>query len=171
MNTTKVGQGMFAVALILGIAMLTMYFGGVEERRHNPNQDPQSILNAETIEVRLRQNRQGHYVMTGTINSHPVELLLDTGATDVVIPAALADQLQLKRGRAGRAMTANGPVTIYDTNITELTIGEITLYNVNASINPAMRPPSILLGMSALRQIEFVQSGSTLTLKYNGNWQ
>ena len=82
MNTTKVGQGMFAIALILGIAMMTMYFGGVEERRHNPNQNPESILNAESVEVHLQQNQQGHYVLTGTINDQPVEFLLDTGATD-----------------------------------------------------------------------------------------
>jgi aspartyl protease family protein len=170
MNTTKVGQGMFAIALILGIAMMTMYFGGVEERRHNPNQSPESILNAESVEVLLKQNQQGHYVTTGTINDHPVEFLLDTGATDVVIPEALADQLQLKRGRRGRAMTANGPVTIFSTTISQLTIGDISLRNVNASINPGMRPPSILLGMSALKQVEFVQSGRSLTLKQKGSW-
>ena len=161
---------MFAIALILGIAMMTMYFGGVEERRHNPNQNPESILNAESVEVHLQQNQQGHYVFTGTINDQPVEFLLDTGATDVVIPEALADQLRLKRGRRGRAMTANGPVTIFNTTISHLTIGEISLRNVNASINPGMRPPSILLGMSALKQVEFVQSGQSLTLRQRGTW-
>ena len=162
---------MFAIALILGIAMLTMYFGGVEERKHNPNQNPESIMNSNSVEVHLQQNQQGHYVMTGTINKHPVEFLLDTGATDVVIPEALANQLQLKRGRRGRAMTANGPVTIYETNITKFTIGKITLHNVSASINPGMRPPSILLGMSALKQVEFVQSGRSLVLKQGSDWE
>jgi len=168
MNTTKVGQGMFAVALILGIAMLTMYFGGVEKRRYNPNQNPESVTTEGFVEVHLRQNRQGHYVMSGTINDNPVVFLLDTGATDVVIPEALAQQLNLKRGRPGKAMTANGPVTIFDTTIRELTIGDISLYDVDASINPGMRPPAILLGMSALKQIEFIQTGKSLVLKQKG---
>jgi aspartyl protease family protein len=61
-------------------------------------------------------------------------------------------------------MTANGPITVFETRISELSIGDITLFNVRASINPAMPPPQILLGMSALKQIEFVQRGDSLTL-------
>lgn len=156
---------MFAMAFILGIAMLTVFFGGIEEHQRNPNQNPESILLAQSVEVVLKRNRRGHYVVTGAINNRPVELLLDTGATDVVIPEALADKLQLKRGRPMRAMTANGPVTVYETYIDQLSIGDILLFNVRASINPAMSPPAVLLGMSALGQVEFVQSGDSLTLR------
>ena len=62
-------------------------------------------------------------------------------------------------------MTANGPVTVYDTIINQLTIGDIVLYNVPASINTGMQGTGILLGMSALSQVEFVQSGDYLTLR------
>ncbi|MFP6809397.1 MAG: TIGR02281 family clan AA aspartic protease [Pseudomonadales bacterium] len=165
MKQSKLGQGMFAVAFILGIAMLTMFFGEVEKRQHNPNQNPDSVSTDQLIEVNLQRNRQGHYVVSGTINNRPVEFLLDTGATDVVVPAALADRLMLKRGRPGMAMTANGSVKIYATSIDQLKIGDIVLYNVKASINPGMAPPSILLGMSALGRIEFIQSGDSLTLR------
>ena len=77
----------------------------------------------------------------------------------------LADHLSLRRGQPGRAMTANGPVTVYSTSIDELSIGDIKLYNVPASINPGMSDQAILLGMSALKQIEFVQRGDSLTLR------
>ncbi len=165
MKSSKIGQGMFAIAIFLGIGMLTMFFGDVEERQRNPNQNPDSTVGAQTIEVNLKRNRQGHYVTTGTINNRPVEFLLDTGATDVVVPEAMASKLNLRRGRPGQAMTANGRVTIYETSIDQLSIGKIILYNVRASINPGMSPPSILLGMSALRQVEFIQSGNSLTLR------
>ena len=66
---------MFAAAFVLGIAMLTVFFGGVEERKRNPNQNPESVMLAQTVEVSLKRNRQGHYVVTGAINNHPVELL------------------------------------------------------------------------------------------------
>lgn len=160
---------MFAMAFILGIAMLTVFFGGIEEHKRNPNQNPESIMLAQSVEVRLKRNRQGHYVVTGAINNRPVEMLLDTGATDVVIPEALADKLRLRRGRPMRAMTANGPVTVYETYIDQLSIGDILLFNVRASINPAMSSPAVLLGMSALGQVEFVQSGDSLTLKQNNS--
>ncbi len=156
---------MFAIALILGIALMTIFFGGALERQRNPNQNPESAMNAESIEVNLKRNRQGHYVVSGTINNRPVEFLLDTGATLVVVPEAMANQLQLKRGRRAQAMTANGPVTVYATSIDQLKVGEIVLYNVRASINPGMSPPAVLLGMSALGQVEFIQAGDSLTLR------
>lgn len=156
---------MFAAAFIVGIVTLTMYFSSVEEKRRNPNQAPDSRLASSAIEVELASNRQGHYVVTGEINRRPAEFLLDTGATDVVVPDAIAGHLGLVRGRAGRAMTANGYVTVYETVIDELRIGKIVLFDVRASINPSMPPPAILLGMSALRQIEFVQRGDSLTLR------
>ena len=159
------GQGMIALAFIIGIGLLTVFFADVEQRQHNPNRTPQSKNNINGAEVNLKRNRQGHYIVTGQINRQPVEFLLDTGATDVVIPEAIARQLNLRVGRPHLASTANGTITVYSTIIDELGIGDIILYNVRASINPAMRPPSVLLGMSALKQIEFIQKGDSLTLR------
>ncbi len=165
MNPQKTGTGMIAVACVLGLVTLTLFFGEVEERQRNPNQSPTSTLANNVVEVDLDRNRAGHYLVNGTINQQGVEFLLDTGATDVVIPEALANRLGLARGRPGRAMTANGIVTVYATTISELSIGDIVLYDVKASINPAMPPPAILLGMSALSRLEFVQQGDSLTIR------
>ena len=164
MDTTRTGQGMMVIACIIGLALLTYFFSGVEQRQRNPNADPNSLVYENQVEVALKQNRQGHYVVTGTINGREVDFLLDTGATEVVIPETTAQELGLPYGRRGRAMTANGAVMVYDTRIARLTIGEIELLDVNASINPSMQG-AILLGMSALRQIEFIQQGKTLTLR------
>ena len=154
-----------AVAFIIALGLLTMFFSGVEEKQRNPNQDPDSTYRGNRIEVVLERNRQGHYLVVGEINRQRAEFLLDTGATDVVVPERLAEKLGLRKGRAGRAMTANGSVTVYETVIDELRIGDITLRDVNASINPGMGDLEILLGMSALKHIEFVQRGSQLTLR------
>ncbi len=159
------GQGMMVVAFLIALGLLTMFFSGVEKTQRNPNQSPTSILNNNVVEVVLERNRQGHYLVVGEINGREAEFLLDTGATDVVIPEPIAASLGLSKGLAGRAMTANGAVTVYDTQIRELKIGNIRLENVNASINPGMRNQEILLGMSALKQIEFIQRGSQLTLR------
>lgn len=155
-----------AIAAILGMASLTWFFSDVEENKRNPNSNPDSVIFEERVEVPLARNRQGHYVVNGTINGDQVTFLLDTGATDVVVPEVTAQRLGLAYGRAGRAMTANGAITIYQTMIEELRIGEIRLYNIDASINPQMGSGAILLGMSALGQVEFSQRGNTLTLKH-----
>ena len=160
---------MMTVGLVLGMIALTMFFGGVEEEQRNPNSSPDSIAFSNTVEVPLTRNRMGHYVVTGLINDTAVEFLLDTGATDVVIPEDIARRLRLPVGRPGRAMTANGAVTIYRTRIPRLSIGAIQLYDVEASINPSMHSGAILLGMSALGKIEFLQQGNTLTLRQRAN--
>ena len=108
-------------------------------------------------------------MLTGYINNIPTEFILDTGATDVVIPSELAQASGLEYGYQGQAMTANGLVSIYSTVIDELRLGDITLYNVRASINPAMHESMVLLGMSASAQVELNQQGSKITLKYNNN--
>ena len=155
---------MMTVGVVLGMVFLTFFFGGVEENRRNPNSSPSSLIHSESIEVPLKRNRQGHYLLVGHINGEDVEFLLDTGATDVVVPASTARRLGLPYGTRARAMTANGPVTIYQTRIDELHLGKIRLTNIDASINPNMEG-AILLGMTALGQIEFSQQADILTLK------
>lgn len=166
-ETQRIGQGMIAAGFVLGIALLTWFFSGVEDRARNPNRDPAWTTSAGgSIDVVLERNRAGHYVMNGSINGVTTEFLLDTGATDVVIPAALAGTAGLEPRGTSRAMTANGPVTVYGTTIARLELGPIVLREVRASINPAMDDRIVLLGMSALRQVELTQRGNTLTLHY-----
>jgi aspartyl protease family protein len=165
MDMRKTGTGMIFISCVLGMFVLTWFFGGIEQDQRNPNRDPASALTSEGVEVYLDRNRQGHYMVAGGINGQHVEFLLDTGATDVVIPEPTARRLGLSRGRAGRAMTANGPVVVYETFIDVLEIGDIRLEKVRASINPAMDAGGILLGMSALGRIEFTHHGEGLTLR------
>ncbi len=161
----KMGQGMLFVSLVLALSLMTWFFGRLEERQHNPNQIPVSTKEAHWVEVVLERNKAGHYVTSGTINGQAVEFLLDTGATDVVVPIKLANDLGLQSGYKSQAMTANGLVVVYSTEINQLSIGQINLTNIRASINPAMHTSGILLGMSALKQIEFIQRGNQLTLR------
>jgi|TARA_Y100000310_G_scaffold38813_1_gene36331 aspartyl protease family protein len=163
------GRGMLLVACVIGMVLMTVFFADLEEQQRNPNRSPQSLRATSYIEVVLDRSRSGHYVVSGTINKKPVEFLLDTGATDVVIPIETAEYLGLSVGRRSQAMTANGLITIYATRISELTIGEIRLTDIRASVNPNMQPQGILLGMSALKQVEFVQRGNTLTLRQYDN--
>ena len=160
------GRGMLYVGWLFALAILTMFFGDFEQKQYNPNAEPQSLVDATgNREVILERNRMGHYMLTGAINGEAVLLLLDTGATNVSIPAHIAEDLNLQKGRQYTASTANGIVIVHSTKIDTLDLGNIRLYDVDASINPGMQTNEILLGMSALKQIEFTQRGSTLTLK------
>ncbi len=165
-HTTNLGKYFIWLAWIIGLALLVFVFQDILNKQWNPNQQPQyRLTDAGKAEVILQQNKQGHYLTTGKINDQDVVFLLDTGATNVSIPEHIADQLQLERYGSYIAQTANGNVKVYQTKIAQLNIANIYLYNVNASINPGMRSNEILLGMSALKKVEFSQSGKQLILR------
>lgn len=164
--TNKIGKIFVWLAWIFAIALLMYIFQGVLDKQYNPNSQPQvSLSNSGKAEVFLKQNKQGHYVTAGTINERTVTFLLDTGATQVSIPAHIAEELQLQSFGSYPVQTANGTVTVYRTELDQLSIGNIFLYNVAAHINPAMKSDEILLGMSALKKVEFSQTGKQLTLR------
>ena len=164
--TNKIGKVFVWLAWITAIGLLMFFFEDELEKQYNPNSQPQISLNSSgQAEVILKQNRQGHYVTQGNINEASVTFLLDTGATQVSIPAHIADKLQLESYGSYSVQTANGKVTVYKTKIDQLSIGNLFLYNVAEHINPAMKNDEILLGMSALKQLDFQQTGKQLILR------
>ena len=165
-SSAAFGKSFVWIAWLLGIALLVFVFQDLLEQQYNPNQDPSVSLQSNgQAQVTLQQNRQGHYITNGAINGTQVTFLLDTGATQVSIPAHIAEKLSLPSGQAYRVQTANGSITVYQTQLNELRIGNIYLYNVAAHINPSMASDEILLGMSALKRVEFRQTGKQLILR------
>ncbi|MEM7379535.1 MAG: TIGR02281 family clan AA aspartic protease [Pseudomonadota bacterium] len=156
---------MMTLAWVIGGALLALVFNRTLDDRSYPNDDPDTRTRVELVEVSLRANRQGHFVAGGEINGQRARFLLDTGATDVVVSAELAARAGLARGRASRARTANGTITVYDTVIERVRLGGIELARVNASINPRMSGDHVLLGMSFLGQLELAQRDGTLVLR------
>lgn len=155
---------------ILVLLLLTLLFGNWEIGQRNPNRSLETQTLADgTREVVLQRNRAHHYVASGEINNKAVEFMLDTGASDISVPGAVAERLNLERGRPVRYQTANGTVTGYRTVLQRVSLGEIVLHDVRASINPHMEGNGVLLGMSFLRHLEFTQRGDTLTLRQYEN--
>ncbi|WP_057832931.1 retropepsin-like aspartic protease family protein [Colwellia sp. TT2012] len=164
--TNKMAKIFVWIAWIIALALLMFLFQDILDEQYNPNSQPKMRLTADgQAEVILAQNRQGHYLARGTINGTAVTFLLDTGATQVSIPAHIAEQLDLVVQGSYRVQTANGTITVYKTEIAQLSLGNIFLYNVAAHINPAMKADEILLGMSALKQVDFYQTGKQLILR------
>ena len=159
------GKGMITVAWLLLLGLLTLLFNNFLEHENNPNQSPATLTSSGGAKVvELKMNRAGHYVANGKINGYPVEFLLDTGATDVALGEKLAKRLGLEKGYETRAQTANGITRSYLTLLKQVSIGEINLNGIRASILPGMKMDQVLLGMSFLKQLELRQKDDTLTL-------
>ena len=157
---------MVIAAWVILLVLLTVFFTDRIDKQNNPNRQLATVTTDGIPEVRLQRNRQGHYVASGTINGQAVEFMLDTGATDVSIPAPIAEKLGLKRGRAMTYQTANGAITAWQTTVDTIQLGQLQLGPIRASINPNDSSGAVLLGMSFLRHLDFSQQGNTLTLKY-----
>jgi aspartyl protease family protein len=161
----RLGKSMILLGWLLALGLLTYYFNDWLKARENPNRHPNASSTNGINQLILERNYQHHYLTGGTINGTSVTFLVDTGATTVSVPAHLAPRLGLKPGAVQMSSTANGMVETRATTIDELKMGTITLYDVRASINPGMQADEILLGMSALKNIEFTHKEGVLTLK------
>lgn len=161
----RLGKNMIFFAWIMLLGILTWFFSAYLDKQYNPNENFLSYRDTGFNEVVLERNRYGHYVASGRINGVPVTFLLDTGATMVSIPGALAERLSLQKGPMIQVMTANGVITVYSTKLNEVQLGSIVLTGVRASINPYMAEEEILLGMSFLKKLDFSQQGEQLTLR------
>ncbi|MCK4494183.1 MAG: retroviral-like aspartic protease family protein, partial [Methylococcales bacterium] len=154
----KIGQVMIYMAWMLLLVVLTIAANSWLETQQNPNQNLEIQYDHDRIpEVTLKQNRYGHYVATGKINDQKVNFLLDTGATSISIPQAVADNLQLTSGYPTKVNTANGTITVYSTVLKKVSLGAITLTNLRGHINPYMEGDEILLGMTFIRHLELIQ--------------
>lgn len=115
-------------------------------------------------ELLLQADRYGQYMVEGSANDQPVSFLLDTGATGISIPEAVALKLGLKAGRPYKVITANGTIQVYHTELDSLQVGPFIRRNVKAHINPAMQGEIALLGMSFLRHYQLIQRSGELAI-------
>lgn len=156
---------MLVLAWGAGLLLATHFFGNWEDAKQHPNRQPESVHGDDYVEVRLASSPGGHYRVAGQINGEAVSFLLDTGATQVAIPSQVARDLGLQAGAPVQIRTANGIATAHRTRLERLQLGDIVLHDVSALIAPGMDGDEILLGMSALKHLEFSQRDGTLMLR------
>lgn len=165
-ETNRYGLWMAIFAWIAVIVVLAIILEAFLDKSLGPKKSEQKIIVLDGVEhTVITRNRQNHYTVDGKINGQTVHFILDTGATDVVIPGGLAKELNLEYGPPAKANTAGGVVKIYRTKLDSISIGHIQINQVHASINPSMSGDEVLLGMSALQYVTFTQKGNELILK------
>ncbi|WP_421218679.1 retropepsin-like aspartic protease family protein [Aeromonas jandaei] len=145
---------MWLLAWLSLMGLLTLYF-------HSRNQ-PSVTASGELL---LQADQSGHYRLEGAINGHPVQLLLDTGATRVTIPQQVAKRLGLTARGSSQVNTAAGQLRVGNGTIETLAMGPLTLYDLAIFINPAAEGDEVLVGMNALGRLELVQKERQLLLR------
>jgi len=119
--------------------------------------------------VRVRRRPDGHFAVRGTVNGQPLTLLVDTGASTVVMKPADAARAGIDTrtlSYTAAIHTANGTAYAAPVRLRSVAIGPIELRDVEALV---AKPGSInenLLGMSFLRRLRSYEfSKDFLTLR------
>ncbi len=116
----------------------------------------QAVMKDQSIV--LPRARDGHYYMTLEINGVPVDFVVDTGASQVVLTKDDATRVGLDLADLrylGTANTANGTVRTAAVRLDSVTVGGIADANVRAVVNDGQMDQS-LLGMTYLNYFDSI---------------
>jgi len=119
--------------------------------------------------VRLRRHPNGHFMARGEVNGQALRLLVDTGASTVVLKPADAERAGVDTGALSFTVavsTANGTTYAAPARLRSIAVGPIELHDVEALIAQPGALKENLLGMSFLRRLRSYEfSGDFLTLR------
>ena len=154
-SLNKTLQQMMAwVFIFIGVIAV---IGLWEDIRSSVGPAPQMTVTGNAIEVPRAYD--GHYYLPVLVNGEPINFLVDTGASQIVLSARDAKRAGIDPDQLnyfGRALTANGEVRTAPVRLETLTVGPITDQNVSAWVNEGELDKS-LLGMEYLHRFSSVQ--------------
>ncbi|NVK14981.1 MAG: TIGR02281 family clan AA aspartic protease [Rhodobacteraceae bacterium] len=142
---------MFAVWGFIFLGVIASY-GLWEDIRQTVR--PQQSVAIDAGRVEVPRAPDGHYYLTLDVNGVPVEFLVDTGASQVVLNERDARSAGIDTGSLaylGRASTANGEVRTASVWVDEISLGGITDKNLRVWVNQGELEQS-LLGMGYLQR-------------------
>ncbi|MEQ1683937.1 MAG: TIGR02281 family clan AA aspartic protease [Burkholderiaceae bacterium] len=116
-------------------------------------------------QIVLTAGSGGHFMTAGAINGRAVRFMVDTGATSVSMSIAEAEHIGLdyRKGQRGFVSTANGNAPAYKVRLGEVRVGDVVVYDVEATVLPAQME-FILLGNSFLTRFQMKRENETMTL-------
>jgi aspartyl protease family protein len=131
------------------------------ERGQPSERDAQASDSASEFgDVTLRATDNGHFETTAEINGRDVEVMVDTGATLVALTYEDAERagIYLKPGDFTRGVaTANGITKVAPIEISSVSIGSITVRNIQGAVMERGKLNRTLLGMSFLGKLSRVE--------------
>lgn len=129
---------------------------------------PRQSVEVDTGIISVPRGPDGHFHLRLALNDTPVDFLVDTGASDIVLTMDDARRIGLDTDNLafiGIAMTANGTVRTAYTNVVELALGPVVFNDVTVAVNEGEMSGS-LLGMAYLNRFSRLEiADNTLRLQ------
>jgi len=118
--------------------------------------------------VVITRGSDGHFHADASINGRTFPVLIDTGATAVVLTHDDAKRAGITVGSGDYryvSNTANGQARFARVTLREVRVGGVSVRNVDAAISQPGLLSTSLLGMSFLGQLRMEMKGKTLLLE------
>ena len=140
---------------------------GVRQTLTLTSQISSQFVAVQSEEVSIPRSNDSHYRVSGTIDGHSVEMMVDTGATAVVMNSNEAKRLGIDylKGRELQSATASGMVDSYLVDLRHVKVGNIEVHNIKAVVLEGDFPTQTLLGNTFLSHVVMEQQADALVLK------
>lgn len=121
------------------------------------------------ITVEVTRSRSGEFAVNAAVNGAPVPMLVDTGASTVVLTHAAAEAAGVKVANLAYSVavdTANGRTRAAPVVLDTVVVGGIVEHRVPALVSPPEALRTSLLGLSFLSRLDaFEFTGDQLVLR------
>jgi aspartyl protease family protein len=124
-----------------------------------PSREPAAPESSGYREALLAADKRGQYAADALVNGLPVRMLIDTGASDVVVSASTAARLGLvpSGGRTRAIQTANSKATASPALLSHVSFGGLYMNDVEALVLSPGAGEVNLLGESFLKRLVSVE--------------
>lgn len=122
----------------------------------------------EQRSVHISRDSRGMYITTGSVNGMAMSFLVDTGATTIALNAGDAARAGVDyrlHGTRVSVNTASGTAVGYRVTLDTVSVGDISVPNVQAIVLEGASPHMPLLGMSFLGRLKMRHEGALLVLE------
>jgi len=165
--------GLVALVVVVGMTApkyLTQIFSKPGQPSVNVATELQTVRPSQTgyRTVTLNSDRRGHFSVEARIDGRPIGLVVDTGASKIVLRETSAARLGIFPRASeyiGRAQTANGVAKFAPVRLASVDVNGIVVRDVEAAVMADDALHENLLGMTFLSRVKWSHDRGRLILE------